>query len=77
MSIKNNYEYDPITDLYKKIDTSKETQLNDDTVNFLSFNTINDGLDVINDLTDLYNLFNDSYYLSIKSLAIQKLKSIT
>lgn len=50
---------------------------NDDTVNYLSFNNVDDGLTVINDLITLYKLFNDPKYLIIEQLAIQKLKHLT
>ncbi len=83
------YIYDNTTDTYKKVSLKdlkgKETIYNlksnkDDVItnkiNYMEFSTVNEALDVINDLTALQSEFKDNYYNNIKSLVFQKLKAL-
>lgn len=80
------YIYDNTTDTYKKVNLkSRETlyklkgnkdDIITNKINYMEFSTVNEALDIINDLTALQNEFKDNYYNNIKSLVIQKLKAL-
>lgn len=80
------YIYDNTTDTYKKVnlkgrETFYKLKGNKDDVitnkiNYMDFSTVNEALDIFNDLTALQNEFKDNYYNNIKSLVIQKLKAL-
>lgn len=70
------YIYDEKTDLHYKVEVKKETINNKLEIDYLSFDTIDQGLTIMNNLDFLYNELKDDHYIQIKNKVINKLKTL-